>query len=357
MKYLFFILTILCAMNVHGQITEHDRWVEVRAKGGFLAAHSSIMGHLAKQHAKSLEVSYMFQSKGRKEWQKAYNYPIFGVTAFASTAGNRDVIGNFYGLFAFMNLPLIKHEIYSLSAKIGAGLAYNSKVYDSESNIFQVAISTHINARITMGLENRFTFGNNSIVVGIDATHFSNSAVKVPNLGLNLPFLSLGYAYRIKENKDTITPISKPVKYWQFGAVGIVSVKEVFPTGGKKYPVYGLNLVARRFFNHKTGMEFSVDFISKQAILKYHEDVPKTQAEILQIGAFVGFILPFDHLHLITGMGIYLKDKYQPEDFLYHRVGMRYVFDNGININLVLKSHWARADYTEFGIGYTFKYE
>ena len=54
-------------------------------------------------------------------------------------------------------------------------------------------------------------------------------------------------------------------------------------------------------------------------------------------------------------MGIYLKDKYQPEDFLYHRVGMRYVFENGININLVLKSHWARADYTEFGIGYSFK--
>jgi len=356
-KSLIFIFILILSSKVFCQPTEHDRWIEARLKGGFLAAHSSVMGHLAKQHAVGVEVSYMFQSKGRKEWQKAYNYPIFGVTAFATSAGNRDVIGNFYGLFAFMNLPLIKRKIYSLSAKVGAGLAYNPKAYDSESNIFQVAISTHVNARITMGLENRFTFGNNSIVLGIDATHFSNSAIKVPNLGLNLPFLSVGYAYRIKENKDSITPISRPVKYWQFGAVGILSVKETFPTGGKKYPVYGLNLVARRFFNHKTGMELSIDFISKQAIFNYHDDVPKTQAGILQIGAFVGFILPFDRLHLITGMGIYLKDKYQPEDFLYHRVGMRYVFDNGININLVLKSHWARADYTEFGIGYTFKYE
>ena len=40
---------------------------------------------------------------------------------------------------------------------------------------------------------------------------------------------------------------------------------------------------------------------------------------------------------------------------MYHRVGLRYVFANGININLVLKSHWARADYVEYGIGYTFK--
>ena len=57
-----------------------------------------------------------------------------------------------------------------------------------------------------------------------------------------------------------------------------------------------------------------------------------------------------------VGAGIELNFfKYRPEDLFYHRVGMRYVFDNGINMNLVLKSHWARADYVEYGIGYTFK--
>ncbi len=356
-KNLFFIIACLFSLLSVSQTREYDHWIEARIKGGFLAAHSSTMGHLPKQHALGVELSYMFQTKGRKDWHRAYNYPIIGLTAFATSAGNRDVIGNYYGVFGFINLPLVKRRIYSLSAKLGVGLAYNPLVYDSETNIFQVAVSTHINARATMGVDNRFSFGNHSIVLGIDVSHFSNSAIKVPNLGLNLPFLSLGYAYRIKEYKDTVIPISKPSKYWQFGAVGIFSVKEVFPVGGKKYPVYGLNFVARRFFNHKTGMELSLDFISKQAIFKFEEDVPKTQAEILQIGAFVGFILPFDHLHLVTGMGIYIKDKYQPEDFLYHRIGMRYVLDNGINFNLVLKSHWGRADYTEFGIGYTFKYE
>ncbi len=357
MKNLFLAFGLFLSAIAFGQMSEYDHWIEGRVKGGFLAAHRSVMGHLVKQHAVGFELSYMFQSKGKKEWEKAYRYPLIGITAYATSAGNRDIIGNYYGLFGFMNLPLIKRKVYAMSVKVGAGLSYNPKVYDSETNIYQIAISTHVNARITLGIENRFTFGNNSIVLGIDATHFSNSSIKVPNLGLNLPFLSLGYAYRIKKNSDSIQTVSKPIKYWQLGAVGIMSVKEVFPTGGKKYPVYGLNLVARRFFNHKTGMEVSVDFISKQAIFKYEEDIPKTQAEILQIGAFVGFILPFDHLHFVTGMGIYLKDKYQPEDFMYHRVGMRYVFDNGINLNLVLKSHWARADYTEFGIGYTFKYE
>ena len=55
---------------------------------------------------------------------------------------------------------------------------------------------------------------------------------------------------------------------------------------------------------------------------------------------------------MVIGMGAYVRDKYKPNDKLYHRVGMRYVFDNGINLNLALKSHWARADYVEYGIGY-----
>jgi hypothetical protein len=56
-------------------------------------------------------------------------------------------------------------------------------------------------------------------------------------------------------------------------------------------------------------------------------------------------------------MGYYLRDKYKPEDFLYHRVGFRYYLKNGITVNCVLKSHWAKADYAEFGIGYTFNWK
>ena len=354
MKNFAVILILLLPYESFSQV-ESDIWIDGRYKIGFLAAHRGVMSHLAKQRAISGELSVLLQTKGKKQWQKDYNYPTIGLTAFYTTVGNRDILGAYAGLFGTMNLPLLKRKHYTFSAKIGAGLGYTNKVYDPQTNILNVAISTHVNARITLGLDNRFVFGNHSYFIGIDASHFSNSAIKVPNLGLNMPFLSIGYGYRIKKYTDTIQTEIKKTKYWQYGAVGILSVKEVFPTGGKKYPVYGLNIFGRRFFGPKTGMEVSLDFISKQAIFKYEDDVPKTQMEILQIGAFVGFILPFDHLHLITGMGFYLKDKYQPEDAMYHRVGLRYVLDNGLNFNLVLKSHWARADYTEFGIGYTFK--
>ena len=332
-----------------------ELWIEGRAKIGFLAAHSSLMGHLAKQHAYGAELSLIHQAKGNKKWHAAYKYPSMGITAFATTVGNKEVLGNYYGIFSFFNLPLIKKEKFSVSTKLAAGLGYTNRAYHPDDNKLNVAVSTKLNARITIGLDARFSHKSHYFSIGIDASHFSNAAIKVPNLGLNMPFLSLAYGHKINEVENTIETESKKEKYWEYGALAIASVKETFPTGGPKYPVYGLNFYGRKFFNSNTAMELSLDFISKQAILDYHKDIPKTQYEILQIGTFVGFILPFDHFHLITGMGVYLKDKYQPEDFLYHRVGMRYVFDNGINLNLVLKSHWARADYTEFGIGYSFK--
>lgn len=354
MKIIGLIIFLFIALGGYSQVNE-ELWLEARGKIGFLAAHSSSMGHLAKEHAFGAELSVLYQTKGKKKWHQAYKFPTIGLTAFASTVGNREVLGTYYGIFSFINLPLIKKKRFSFSAKIAAGLGYTDKVYEPISNYENVAISTKLNARITMGLDARYTFNKNYVSFGIDASHFSNSAIKVPNLGINMPFLSLAYGRKLNNFDGEVQTEEKKEKYWEYGTLGIVSVKETFPTGGKKYPVYGLNFYGRRFFNANTGMEVSLDFISKQAIIDYHKDIPKTQLEILQIGTFVGFILPFDHLHLVTGMGIYLKDKYQPEDFLYHRVGMRYVFENGININFVLKSHWARADYTEFGIGYSFR--
>jgi hypothetical protein len=353
-KKLLFIFLLTLSQSVLAQKVG-DIWIEGRAKAGFLAAHRSIMGHIAKEHAFAGELSYLIQPKGRRSWQKAYRYPVFGVTTFFGSVGNRELLGHYFGAFGFINFNFVKRKHYTLSGKMGCGLAYSNKYYDPDDNILNVAVSTPLNAHITMALENRFVFGRSSISASLDATHFSNGGFKVPNLGLNLPYISVGYGYKLKETADTSFTHPAFNKKWEFGFVGFGSAKEVFPTEGKRYAIFGLNLVGRRYFGQRAGMELSFDMISKQAIFGYKPEIPKTQSDIIQMGVFVGYVLPLDHLHFVTGMGFYVRDKYRPEDAMYHRVGLRYVFDNGINMNLVLKSHWARADYVEYGIGYTFK--
>jgi hypothetical protein len=242
-----------------------------------------------------------------------------------------------------------------MAFRLGCGLGYTNKIYDPISNPKNVAVSTHFNAMMNFAVKSTYRIKNHSIVLGLDITHFSNGAFKVPNYGINMPYLSLGYAYAFRKAQP-IEPIEmKFQKRIELSAMGIYSMKEVMPIGGKKYPVYAINIAARRFFNHKAGMEVDLDIISKQAIMAYLPYTQKTQLSIIQVGLYMAYLVPFDKFHFVFGMGTYLRDKYKPEDFLYHRIGCRYQFRNGLMANFTLKTHFARADYFEFGLGYTFK--
>lgn len=332
--------------------------LEGKFKAGFLAAHRSVMGHLANSHAFAGELSYVLRGNGEKKWHNFYGKPEYGVSLFVGSVGNMELMGLYYGGFTFMRLPIINNEHYRLSGKLGVGLGVASKIYDPEDSvlILSMGIGSRLNALVQLGVFNHFYFGDHSFSLGFDMTHFSNGSTKVPNYGLNLPYISLGYGYTIKQRDQNIELTEKVFDpYWEYGVMGIASIKQINPVGGKYYGCYGLNLVGRRYFKGSAGLELSFDFFSKQAVLGYQPEVQKTQAEIIQLGLFAGYLMPMDQFHIVVGMGYYVRDKFQPEDPVYHRVGMRYVFNNGINLNLVLKSHWARADYVEYGIGYTFK--
>ncbi|PWL24087.1 MAG: hypothetical protein DCO96_14965 [Fluviicola sp. XM-24bin1] len=350
------LLLLFCILSMHSNAQE-ESWIEVRPKLGFLIAHRSIMGHVVDEHAVATEFSYYFKGNGERYWHEPYNNPRYGVSGFVGTVGNRDLFGIYYGAYGFMSMPLIHTKRFTFSGRLGAGLSVAPKVYHHETNNLSIATSTHVNALVSMAVESRYEIGPHAVNAIIDMTHFSNGAAKVPNLGLNVPFVSLGYGYRIREAQIEIVPRFSDVnpKYWEFGAVGVVSVKEVYPVGGKKYPCFGVNLMGRRYFRPQVGMEVSLDFMYKSSLQTYAPDVPMTIADQFQMGIFVGYLMPFYRFHIITGMGYYLRDKYGFQEPVYHRVGMRYVFKNGLNINCVLKSHWARADYVEYGIGYTFK--
>jgi hypothetical protein len=180
----------------------------------------------------------------------------------------------------------------------------------------------------------------------------------MPNHGINVPYISLGYGYTIHEapSDTSYAPTVFPFRKWLINTTFIGSWREIFPTGGKKYPIFGVSTSLRRFVKPKLGYEISFDLMSKQSVIDYTPQIQKTQWDILQMGLYVGYLAPLDQFHFLLGMGVYIKDKYRLDDPLYHRLGIRYYFKNGLNMNLTLKSHWAKADYAELGLGYTFNF-
>lgn len=356
---LFFLLPFFCC----SQEGETDEWIlSFKGKSGFLAAHRGTMGHLAKDRLFAGELSFTKRVRS-KDWSNEYRNPYAGVTLYGSNLGNKEILGYGFGAYGFIEFPWTRGEKHVFTSKLGAGLGMVTKVYSKDENPKNVPMSTYLNAIICLGIQGRwYVKPQHALIYSLDMTHFSNGSSKVPNLGVNMPFIGLGYEYTFKK-KEHIDQKPAAFEYvpffksWNVSVVGILSDKQIFPTGGKRYPVYGLSGMLYKQFKPKVGMEIALDIISKQSIMHYRDYIPKTQWSILQIGAFVGYNIPLDKFRFVIGMGTYVKDRYNPDALFYHRVGMRYQCRNGLLLNLVLKSHWAKADYIEYGVGYTFNYK
>jgi hypothetical protein len=335
---------------------KYDVDFEVKSKYGFLIAHRSIMSHIPKEHTKGFEFSVVLQTKGSKSWQNSMNRPKIGFSLMGTSAGNKELVGNLFGTYSYLQFPLIKGEKNFFYAKVGAGIGYAHKVFDQETNPKNIILSSHFNALINLGLFYQHHFKKSYVAIGLDLTHFSNGASEVPNLGANLPYISLAYGHNFRKSNTEIKLKDKIQfsKEWNYTVLGITTFKESYPTSAAKYTVFATSILGQKLFSHKVGYETGFDFIYKPSIRSYKPEIYKSAESMFQLGFYNGYVMTLDKLQLAIGMGIYLKDEYNADDRFYHRVGMKYYLNKNLFLNLTLKSHWAKADYVEYGVGFRF---
>lgn len=352
---LFGIFIYLSSHFVLSQVTEG---FQCRLKTGFLAAHRGVLSHLPQNIAFATELSYYKHLKQQKTWTESYKYPTVGATFFYGSVGNNEILGKYAAIYGFVEIPLFVRTHFELNWKLGSGLGYTNRIYDPILNPKNMAISTHINSMMIIGIQSKFRFQKNIMSLGIDLTHFSNSAYKIPNYGINIPYVSLSYGRQLEgDRKMNRTENIIEFKRMYYGAYSFFSIKEVDPYGIKKYPVYAAGLFGRYFFHQKSGVEMGIDLISNQSMFAFEPQVEKNQWSILQLGVYSGYLVPLNHFHFFFGMGAYVRDRFHPNGLLYHRIGFRYQLINGFYGNMTLKTHWGRADYMEAGVGYVFNFK
>jgi len=350
-------LLILISCIVYPNVwSQKNLGIEVKSKIGYLVPHRSVMHHLVQGHAHSIEISGVFEASGQKEWHKLYNFPRMGVTASLNTYGNAAVLGHSVGLYSFIELPLIKGEKWSLNAKKGAGFAYVTKVFDQQTNPKNNAISTHLNCTVVLGLQLNRTWKQSNVALGIEMTHLSNGATRLPNLGLNLPYLSLGYTRYIEPLRQ-ISNEFKTVEYsnWKLLLSGIISTRQILPTGGRNYFISSMGIYTQKQFKPKVKAEFGLDVFYNQSHYDFFTDLTPSTVDVFQLGIYAGYLLPLDRLEFLLGMGYYFRNKINPEGPIYHRFGARYRINERLSANITIKAHWGKADYFEYGLIYTLK--
>lgn len=361
----FFILIFLLVQKtfVQSQSLPANTQYFVTANYGFLWAHRENMKHLVTSHFYLIEAGYSKFHDGSKAWERLYNNPSTGFYIVYSNLGNNPALGKTTGVLSFIDLPFNSDKKIKASFRIAGGLAYVSKKFHRETNFSNVAIGSHLNSAIAAALKSETEITNNiALEAAIGLTHFSNGSFKTPNLGLNIPTISLGI--KIKPNSEiklqnVIDTINNTHAKWNFYTNSSFGFKEIYPAGGEKFLATTLSFIAEHALNDKHNLGAAADVFYDRSILKkVSTDTNFTSVKnsyAYRAGIALAYSLKINKISIPFQMGYYYLDPYKGDGNFYHRVGVRYHVNQNWIINTMLKSHFAKADYFEFGFGYHFQ--
>jgi hypothetical protein len=368
--WLVFLL-LLEAVSAIAQLDTTSNWsLAISPHAGFVIPHHKSMAHLIQGHSVGCHLYAKRLVDGTKYWHEAYNVPEHGVDVTYSNTGNQEQLGRQYSLSYLINLPLngkryvddylrISSRGYRHWLGLGLGMGYATKRWDLESNHQAAVLGSRGNVAISLQYSARVVaFRSGEIRAGIRLSHLSNGAFQLPNLGTNNAGLFVSYA--VGENRSSyMKVIPQPALEKYLVSCGLVAgLKEIPPPTGRKYIATVFSLLGERRVSYKSAFGLGTDILfdsSSKPLVLQRSEVAIQNKQAIQLGAIFSYSLFFDRFSLKIQQGYYLIDKQRLNGSLYHRAGLRYEITPNLFAQLTLKTHFAKADYGELGIGYCFK--
>lgn len=394
---------LLCCLKAEGQdypwLSHNNIMVEVRAHYGFFWHHHFEMQKF-NAHYPAFELSIYQNSFGKNEWEAIYNYPYLGLTFYHANfglnfEGNDEVgktLGSVNAIYPFINYPLVSGENAQLTFKLGAGLGLLTKCFDHFDNYQNYAIGSHLNAAVNLSFEYRQRIGSRLMsVASFGLTHFSNGSTKLPNYGLNTFSGAWGLSYYLRDPRINLTPAKRPEyrpfefdrKKWFYidvdYGIGFKNVSQTY--GGEDalfYRVHDFSVYMLAQFTQCShagvGLNMVLD-LSDQTLPGHKAlDNGKIQVSYLdddnnpQTAEISPYLMARPNISLCYAMTMNRMSYYfefgwhlklQPytdmtKGNIFQKVNAKYQLYQNIYAHVSLSTHFGRADYLCFGLGYRF---
>ena len=322
--------------------------------------HRDELRNLITDHSRGFIAGIHWRTNGEKEWHSRYRFPTWGFEAYYANLGNPRELGQQFALSTTIRFERgTKLRRYGLW---GIGLGYNSVQWDLESNPKALAIGSALNCCLTAGCGLVYSATPQlSIDLNLRMTHFSNGAMRMPNLGTNNAMALLGVRYSIRREEILDLP---PHPAGQAEKTGLESaiyastgVKENQPPGGKKYFVHNLGFAIGQRFGAKSGLLVRADVWYNRAIsvhLQGNDGEDANPTDLLQAGLALAYQRYYGRLTAEAQVGIYLHSRFKGDGLFYNRFLLRHGVTDSFDAFIGLKTHWTRADHPEIGIRYRF---
>jgi hypothetical protein len=357
-------------MLSHGLIGQQSdslrRWaIHGAAHYGFLVPHREQMKHLNQGHSYGMNLTLSRPVTGKSYWHYAYNLPEQGFDLSFINTGNMRQMGIQLSGSYLINLPLRKKTAYAKTTShpfmhwlgLGIGMGYTTRSWDLETNHQAAVLGSSGNVALTLQYSVRvLSVGAGEIRAGLRISHLSNGAFQLPNLGTNNAGVFLSYATH-KDSHARIAESTPPLmENWRFSWSLCGGLKEIPPPMEHKHVVVTTSLLAENRLTYKSSFGLGTDVLNNTSLvdlMRDRGDEGVAAASALQLGAVFSYTLHLNDFELKMQQGFYLIDKWKVDGVLYHRFGLRYRISDHWFAQLTLKTHYAKADYGEFGFGYS----
>jgi len=357
---LIFIL-VFAGLAAKAQLIQRPFIIEPRIHTGMDLPFYKALRYLTHEDIYAYDLSVSFPTYGKDFWEKLYRYPRQGVGFSYWSLGNNDVFGKAYALYTFINIPFFKHtEKFSFNYQISCGAAYLPKIFDINKDHLNRAIGSHTNIYIHLGIDGKVTIlPRCELVIEAGVTHFSNGKTRSPNYGINAGSFSLGLNY-IFNNKGKIIldPEIPGIENRYVQSVIYSAGTKVYDNLlGKKYFVSSASYNLERILNHKRkiglGADLSYDKSISEALASEDGTPEKNFYKLIRFGLHASYAIRYKQLVLGIQIGHYLYySKSTVITPVYNKISIQYLITRNLIGSISIKSHMAKADCLEYGIGY-----
>ena len=362
MKHTLFIICLLATFLGFSQEEKpsHNSYVDVNYFRGNIALHNNSILHLIQEQPEGVILSWNKKTFGDQEWESLYNYPDYGASFIYQNFKN-ETLGNNYGLYAHYNFYFLKRN---LMLRIGQGLAYNTNPYDKHDNHKNTAFGSSIlsSTYVMINYKKERIFKRFGLQAGLSLIHYSNANVKAPNNSVNTIAFNLGMTYSLDEKDTEFKTEEAKEKFTEpirFNVAFRSGVNESDIVGSGQFPFYIFSAYADKRINRKSALQLGVDaFFSKfleeliyYRSVAYPDENIDPDTDYKRVGIFAGHELFINKMSIVTQFGYYVYYPFDFEGRTYQRIGLKRYFGDKIFAALTLKTHAAKAEAVEFGVG------
>ena len=333
------------------------------------------------------ELRLAIQTNGSKVWHEQYGYPQVGVSILVGLLGNPDILGQNITIAPNITFNTGKLKNWCFQPTFGMGFSYFSKPNDPIKNPENLMIGSRITniSYVNFYMRRKLT-PQLYLKTGINYFHFSNGHYQLPNIGMNIPSVTVGLIYHSYSQYPSLeTRTYDPDKKIKLNFHIGMGVQEfgtaTGPIGEKKYPVYIISVYLSKRYGKVSNLHLGLNATYYQRFYDYFtennlfESIEFEKSSVLSL--FLAYEFLAGHFGFVSQGGInfyspqhnlnfLLSDRWMTlnsflKSYVSTKIGAKYYFydtqqriSKNLSLGLYLKANFGQADFVETSINYTF---